>query len=128
MTPHSLHVLILRPPSSFRHRPVYKLTRSLDGAALAMHAVLSIDDQLPLAAGGLIGLGVFVHTSRAETLLRPVKGGDGHSCKQTKSAIGIQLSSAWRNQVYEQLTGGQMHCTTRPHHMANLQGRGHTPS
>lgn len=71
-----LHHSIGRTSSSLRHSPVDELLRCLDGATLAVHTVLRIDDQLPLTLS--VGLAVLVHTSGTESLLRTGKSLDGH--------------------------------------------------
>mmetsp|Transcript_17351 Transcript_17351/g.49596 ORF Transcript_17351/g.49596 Transcript_17351/m.49596 type:complete len:286 (-) Transcript_17351:1057-1914(-) len=63
------HGLVGRAAATLRHRPVDVLVRHLDRAALAVHAVLRVDDQLLLA--GRVVVHVLIHLGGAETLLRP---------------------------------------------------------
>ena len=64
-----LHRRVLRPATTFWHRPLDEFISGLDRAALAVHAVLGVDDELHLSSLGRIRL-VLVHLGRAEALLR----------------------------------------------------------
>jgi hypothetical protein len=88
-----LHGGVLRSSTALRHSPVDELLGCLDGTALAVDTVLGVDDQLALA--GLVGLGILVHTSGAESLLRTVKLRDGHVYMDIKQHNGEQ--SNWQN-------------------------------
>src|SRR3546814_654693 len=63
-----LHDSVARATATLRHGPVDELLRRLDGASLAVHAVLRVDDEVALA--GSVGFSVLINTCRAKSLLR----------------------------------------------------------
>ena len=70
-----LHNLILRSATTFRYSPINELTRGLDRTTLAMHAVLSIDDQVSLSINRFT---ILIYASWAKSLFRTIIFGNGY--------------------------------------------------
>lgn len=73
-TPPPLHHCVVRPPSSLRHSPLNILMRHLNTTALAVHAVLRVDDEVLVP---LLVFEVLVDSCGAEALFGAGVGFEG---------------------------------------------------